>query len=70
MRFLHKKNHYVESNKVLQKAKCIVDYKFYTHSIRGVSKNQGVPKSTVHRWIQQDKVLNGIVKKRKEYKKR
>ena len=29
--------------KVMQKAKCIVDYKYFTKTIRGVAKQQGVP---------------------------
>lgn len=28
--------------KIMKKAKCIVDYKFFTKTIRGVAKNQGV----------------------------
>jgi len=52
------------------KAKCIVDYIGFTKTIRGVAKKYGVSKSTVHRWIQMDKRSNGILQKRKQYKKR
>jgi transposase len=59
-----------KKDKVMQKAKCIVEYKYFTPSIRGVSKRQGVPKTTVHRWIKEDREANGILQDRKEYKKR
>jgi transposase len=58
------------TDKDIKKARCIVEYKYFTPSIRGVSKRQGIPKSTVHRWIKQDREANGILQERKEYKKR
>jgi transposase-like protein len=58
------------TDKVMKEARCIVEYKYFTPSIRGVSKRQGIPKSTVHRWIKQDREANGVLQGRKEYKKR
>jgi hypothetical protein len=37
------KDDIAKSNKIMKKAKCIVDYKHFTPSIRGVSKRQVAP---------------------------
>ena len=50
---------------MMQKAKCIVEYKYYNKSIRAVAKNQGIPKSTVHRWIKKDNENNGNLNMKK-----
>ena len=58
------------THSTLTMAKCIVEYKHYNSSIRRVSKNQNVPRSTVHRWIQNDDTCSAITEKRKRYNKR
>lgn len=39
---------------VMTKAKAVVDYLYFTKSLRRVSKRYGVSKSAVHRWIKED----------------
>jgi hypothetical protein len=62
--------YYKKMHDVMTKAKCIVDYKFFTKSIRGVAKNHCISKSTVHRWVLADNAASSVLQKRKAYKKR
>ena len=59
-----------KTNSVMFKAKCIVEYKYYTHSIRKVAKKYNTSKSSVHRWVTNDEECKIVIQKRKEYKKR
>jgi len=55
---------------IITKAKCIVDYIYFTKSLRGVSRNQHVPKSTIQRWVSQDAHGKKIIQKRKQKEKK
>ena len=54
----------------MTKAKCIVDYKYFTPSLRKVAKKYNVSTTSVHRWVSSDEKCKEIIRKRKEYKKR
>lgn len=51
---------------VITKAKCLVDYQHFTKTLRGVSKNQGVPKSSIQRWVAKDAKCLKVREKRKK----
>jgi len=51
------------------KYKCIVDYKYFTRSIRVVAKRYKVSKTTVHRWVQSDDRCMKYVKQLKQPKR-
>ena len=50
------------------KYKSIVDYKYFTRSIRVVAKRYDVSKTTVHRWVQSDERCMKYVKQHKQPK--
>ena len=54
----------------MTRAKCIVDYKYFTKSLRVVAMRYGVGKSSVQRWVQNDVDANGVLQRRKQYAKR
>jgi transposase len=49
----------------ITKAKCLVDYQHFSKTLRKVSKNQGVSKSTIQRWVSKDNKCKKILEKRK-----
>ena len=51
---------------IITKAKCLVDYQHFTKTLRGVSKNQGVPKSTIQRWVSKDAKCLEVREERKK----
>ena len=59
-----------EYEKIMLKAKIILDYKQYIPSIRKVAEKYNVSKSTAHSWIVKDNNAKDLTFKRKEYKKR